>query len=301
MENAAQTAQSILLAEVCGSVRLLERLGAEEAQRAVERCIKRMERAAEAFGGQVRKQSGGELMATFSTIDDTLHAANEMRLKVADLPPVSGVKLDIRVGFAQGSIEENNGEWTGDALKIAATLTGLADPGEILTDAASQQALSAHLQPLTRDRGVFPARSQFAQARICEVLAPSTHVSDTPVAGPAHEQQRHLSSRLRLSYGEQTFTLDKARPTLSMGRGPDNDLVIDSHRVSRHHAKIEKREADFVLIDSSTNGSYLTPDGVPGIRLLRNECPIQGKGIISFATRATDVDAVCVTYELIYT
>ena len=50
-----------------GSTRLYEKLGDTEALRAVERCIKRMERAVEAFRGKVVKTIGDEVMAVFDS------------------------------------------------------------------------------------------------------------------------------------------------------------------------------------------------------------------------------------------
>ena len=65
--------------------------------RAVDRCMKRMERAVEGFGGRIVKLVGDELMATFALADEAFQAGVEMQLRVADLPPVSGVKLAVRV------------------------------------------------------------------------------------------------------------------------------------------------------------------------------------------------------------
>jgi hypothetical protein len=46
------------------------------------------------------------------------------------------------------------------------------------------------------------------------------------------------------------------RETLSIGRALDNDVVVDSAEVSRHHARIEYRAPDFLVVDlGSTNGT----------------------------------------------
>ena len=44
---------SVLLADVPGSMRLHERLGGEEARRAIERCLNRAGRCVSAFGGRI--------------------------------------------------------------------------------------------------------------------------------------------------------------------------------------------------------------------------------------------------------
>ena len=42
-----------------------------------------------------------------------------------------------------------------------------------------------------------------------------------------------------------------------MGRADDNELVVKGNLISRIHAKIEMRRGKFVLIDQSTNGTFL--------------------------------------------
>jgi Nif-specific regulatory protein len=50
-------------------------------------------------------------------------------------------------------------------------------------------------------------------------------------------------------------------PRITVGRSPDNDIVLDDPRVSRLHAVIEKRGSGYFLDDQSTNGTIL--DNVP--------------------------------------
>lgn len=299
MEILNDSVQTVLFAEVSGSARLHAKLGLGEAQQAVDRCIKRMERSIEASGGRIAKLLGSELMAIFQHVDAALQAALEMQHKVADLPPVSGLKLEIRVAFSLGSVKEIDGELMGSALSLAAYLAGLAEPGEILTDNSSQASLSSALQKQTRHRGAFPSKSQFSTLRIFEVFSQPT-VESVP-AGSENEQAHGLRTgqRLLLRYEGKEIFIDDKKTALRMGRDADNDVVIHGHQVSRHHAVIEKRSDGFVLIDTSTNGSYLTQEGMPEIRIRRKECNIQGKGIISFATRPAAVDADCMNYELL--
>jgi adenylate cyclase len=265
METSKDSVQTVLFAEVSGCARLHEKLGQGEAQWAVDRCIKRMERCIEASSGRIAKLLGSELMATFQQVDAALQAATEMQHKVADLPPVSGFKMQIRVAFSYGTVRVENGEWMGSAVSLAASLEGLAEPGEILTDSATQAALSSPLLKQTRDRGAFPSKSQFSTLRIFEVI--SLHQADSENA-----QARGLSSgqRLLLRYAGKEVIIDDKKPSLRMGRDADNDVVIHGHQVSRHHAVIEKRSDGFILIDTSTNGSYLTQAGMPEVRIRRN-------------------------------
>jgi hypothetical protein len=55
---------------------------------------------------------------------------------------------------------------------------------------------------------------------------------------------------------------------ISIGRGLDNDLVIDDPRVSRHHAQITFRHSHYLLRDQrSTNGTFVNDQPVETVVL----------------------------------
>ena len=97
---AAKAEPCVLHAEVSGSARLHDKLGDAEMLRAVTRCLHRMERAAAGFDGQLLEAIGDTgLVALFNSAEAAHLAACEMRHRVEDLPPVSGVKLAVQIGF----------------------------------------------------------------------------------------------------------------------------------------------------------------------------------------------------------
>jgi hypothetical protein len=82
-----------------------------------------------------------------------------------------------------------------------------------------------------------------------------------PVAPPA--------AMLRPLTGDMAgrdFPLSKT--LISIGRGLDNDLVIDDPRVSRHHAQITFRHSHYLLRDQrSTNGTFVNGQPVETVVL----------------------------------
>jgi predicted component of type VI protein secretion system len=65
-----------------------------------------------------------------------------------------------------------------------------------------------------------------------------------------------LALTLPASFGSRTVEVDAKR--LSIGRTPDNDLVIDDPSLSRRHALIENIDGNFTLTDcGSANGSFI--------------------------------------------
>ena len=296
--NDATRPLSVLFADVSGSARLHERLVDAEALRAVDRCLKRMERAVEVFGGRIVKSVGDELMAVFDKADEAFQAAIEMQQRVADLPPVSGVKLAIRVGFSHGPVSEKAGRYSGETVNAAAQLSGLAKPGQVLTSLQAQSVLSPLLKGSTHDLGSVEARGKSPGMNIFEAVEPNTSTSVAKTEAFADEPGDNLQgSFLRLRYGGKIVMLNDRKRIIRMGRGAESDIVIHDPRASRNHARIEQRGDRIVLIDNSTNGTFVTMGSKPELFLLNEEFVIHGKGLICFADSATNPDADSAEFE----
>lgn len=77
----------------------------------------------------------------------------------------------------------------------------------------------------------------------------------------------------------QPLRIQPAPGGLTLGRGPDNDVVLDSMMASRHHAQVMPEGAQYVLYDrDSTNGTYVNDQRVyrhtlaPGDRVQIGDC-----------------------------
>ena len=284
---------SVLCADVAGSARLHERLGDAEALRAVDRCMKRMERAIEGFSGRVVKSVGGELMAVFDSADEACQAAVDMQHRVEDLPPVSGVKLAIRVGFSYGSVNENGGSIDGDTVNAAAHLVGLALPGQVLTNLPAQSGLSHSWQVTTRDISATLTNGRPSGMNVFEVVSSE---SALPVERGVAISAQHCAP-LNLRYMGKVIVLDKDNPVVRMGRDAESDVLVRDRRASRHHALIELRNDRIFLVDNSTNGTFVTLTDKPELFLRLEECLLYGKGTICFAASASSKGADCAEFE----
>jgi pSer/pThr/pTyr-binding forkhead associated (FHA) protein len=66
----------------------------------------------------------------------------------------------------------------------------------------------------------------------------------------------------------QTFPLDK--DFITLGRAPDNDIVVNHPQVSRRHARIRRQEEWLVLEDlGSTNGTFVDDQRLTGSHALQ--------------------------------
>jgi hypothetical protein len=88
---------------------------------------------------------------------------------------------------------------------------------------------------------------------------------------------------------QQIRVLDPAIDRLTIGRGRDQDIVIDwDKQVSRSHALVEKLGGEWFVDDLSRNGSYVNGDRVgKRLRLRHKDVMCFGATRIAFEDRAS--------------
>lgn len=297
---------SVLVAAIVGKARLIEKRGGTEASHAVDRCRKRMARGIDGFRGRILTRTNLEqLTAVFDNPDAACQAAIAMQQRVADLPPVAGVQLGIRIGVQHGPVSEKEGEALGDGLTVAEQLAELATGGQILTSGETRGLLSAHLQSTTHGLAQTPDTTVAGSPEIFEVswLKPKATPAEIPEAVPAEvavqppAPAKEGKSRLCVRYRGRLKLLDKHQPRVLIGRDASCEITIRNRRASRNHAKIERRGEDFVLRDLSTNGTFVTVNGEQELFVRGEEFVLRGSGIIAFAASANTPEADIAEFE----
>lgn len=77
------------------------------------------------------------------------------------------------------------------------------------------------------------------------------------------------------------------KDSLSIGRGSDNEIVLDSDSVSRKHSKVVKRGTNWYIVDcSSTNGTYVNDAMVHEYPLRQGDQVKIGDTIFKYLTGA---------------
>jgi adenylate cyclase len=94
--------------------------------------------------------------------------------------------------------------------------------------------------------------------------------------------------QLTLIYRANIFVVNRARPSLQMGRDDGNDIVVASLFASRLHARVEMRDGRFVLTDLSSNGTFLHQDDAQcsEVRLRQEEAVLTGRGRLGLGKSA---------------
>ena len=274
---------AIVFADVVGSTRLFEALGDLAARDKVSICIEIMRRATEQHGGAVVKTMGDEVMATFPDCDAAIDAAVEMQTAIAGHPDleVAGQQVTIRIGCHFGPVVLENRDVFGVAVHTANRMTSQAKAGQIIITDAIQQRLSDQWKAVARRVDIAVPRGQHEEVTIFEVLwQHGETTSMLPAIATITELQKQF--RIRLRYLGAELVLDpRERSVATLGRGQENDLVIKGNLVSRLHARIEAAKNRFMLVDQSTNGTFVRSQDGKEVYLRREGLPLWGKGVIS--------------------
>lgn len=279
---------AILFADVVGSTKLYEQLGDLRARDMVGICIDVMRGATEQHHGTVIKTMGDEVMATFPTADDALNAAAQMQRGITAHP---GLKIGehsvaIRIGCNYGPVVAEQRDIFGAAVHTANRMTSQAKAGQIMTTATMVERLSSEWRTAVRQIDVATLKGRSSEVALYEVLwQPEDVTSMVPTIAARDRAPR--PQRLRLRYQGQEIVVDEARANVSIGRAEDNDLVVKGNLISRLHARVEISRNKFLLIDQSTNGTFVIGNDGEESFLRRDSMQIRGEGLIGLG-RAPD-------------
>jgi len=244
-------------------------------------CIDCMRSATEQHHGTVIKTMGDEVMATFPSADEALNAAAQMQQQISGHPQlrVEGQAVAIRVGCHFGPVVLEARDVFGATVHTANRMTSQAKAGQIITTAATVERLSPEWRASVRQIDVAMLKGQGSEVTLYEALWQTEDVTSM-VPAIAMQPRGARTRRLRLMYLDREICLDEARPNVAIGRSEDNDVVIKGNLISRIHARIEINRNKFVLIDQSTNGTFVqTKDGEESF-VRRDSLQIKGEGMI---------------------
>ena len=164
------------------------------------------------------------------------------------------------------------------------------DPAGVVMDNGSGLSRSERIAPLQL--------AQMIRAAWHGRHAPELLMS-LPVAGVDGTMRNRLKdspaagwARLQLDFDGQRLLMGPERRKATFGRDHEADFTVQSPTVSRAHAMIERRRERFVLVDHSLNGSFVTFEGKPEMKLRHEELTLVGHGWIAFGQPRADAQQV---------
>jgi adenylate cyclase len=280
MAEKATTEITVFFIDVADSTRLYEKLGDARALREVERRLSSVRLLAEKHSGHLIKTMGDGLLFIFPQAYQAVAAAVEMQKMVTNLSPQPPIPINVRIGFLHGPVVRDGEDIFGDTVNVASRICELAAGGQVLTAESTVDLLPEDQQMMARKLGNFTVKGKTALVAAYEFVWQHDHEMTVTQNTNIKFSAKRPVLGLKLTYRSKDWWLDQERPSLVIGRSLDNDLPVTSAQASRVHAKIEFRNGKFVIIDQSTNGTYVRHDNASEIVLHREENILFGTGTI---------------------
>lgn len=277
------TESTILFADIAGSTALYESIGDTQAELIISSTLDALSSIVRNQQGLVIKTIGDEIMCRFTSADKAIQAASEMHeFTEAGNIPGSSQKLAIRIGAHMGSVIDTDGDVFGDTVNVSARIAAQARPGKTMISEQTYQSLPESQQILCRLMMQTHLKGKEQPVNLYDVVWEKndqlTRISQTPrsLDGQGNLIIKYQQKKMILPFG-----------TLSIGRGQECNLVVEATQASRRHCEIRLKGNKFILVDSSTNGTFVTQNNVE--YLFHNETvPLQSNGVIGLGQSSKD-------------
>jgi len=289
---------AILFADVVGSTQLYDKFGDTKASETVAACLDVMKDATHQFNGTVIKTIGDEVMATFAEVDDAMSASIMMQTQItADNKKEGRIPVSIRIGCHFGPVVQEQNDIFGAAVHTANRMTSQAKARQVVISGETVKKMSDTFKEQTRQIDVASVRGKIDEVALFELLwNPDEATSMLPTIG--WEDKQKNASTVELTFRDQSIEVSDQCKSVNLGRADDNDLVIKGNLISRIHAKVEMRRGKIMLIDQSTNGTFLQNVQGEESFVRRDSVELHGEGTIGLGRTEEPGSSLAVHYKM---
>jgi adenylate cyclase len=273
---------TVLFASVIGGTELFARAGDVAATDALARCMDALTASAARTGVRVIKHTADKLMALAASPDKAAEAAAAMHTMVDASAPISGVRLALGVAFHHGPVLQKEADVFGDTVNLAARLVELAAKDQIITTTDTARYLSGAYRPWVRKLYETDVKGRSEKVELVELVWRSDpDATATTLQIPLRRLLAEEAGPLTLIYRGRKLDRRRARDSITLGRDEKCGMVVEHEQASRQHCTIERKHGKFVLVDHSTNGTYVTVEGSPEVLVQREEFALTKRGFIA--------------------
>ncbi|MEE9335553.1 MAG: adenylate/guanylate cyclase domain-containing protein [Granulosicoccaceae bacterium] len=275
---------AILFADIGESTSLYERLGDTEAHRQISLSLRLMGSAIVACNGKLLRTVGDSVLASFTHCDDAFYAARAIQ------QAHQSEMLSVRVGFHYGDVIPDKGDVYGTAVNIAARVASFARLNEITLSADACNRLTATNQASTALIDAIKLKGIETAMEIHRIEWQADRSANTVVASASDIKAYAMRKPIaKLDISGRQLLVDEATPLLEIGRDESNNLTLNADCVSRHHLQLRCKDGQILLIDNSTNGTFINREDYNPMFVRRETMVLEGSGLLGVgATPGTD-------------
>lgn len=299
---------TIVFADLCGSTGMYEALGNERATQTVTRITRWMCETCESHSGRVIKTLGDGVLMRFELASDALRACVEMQRRHEDRIRAwpQAVRAQLQMGVASGEVMDMAGDCFGDAVNVAARLSGMSGAGQIWANDQTLASLPTGHSVRHRSLGPMMVRGKAEPLVLYQVeWAEQVNTSILTVQGglPLTAGASNTAAVMRLACLDQQYLFRAEDGPLVIGRDAGAQMVVQDNRVSRQHVRIEWQTTPsgghFVLLDLSSFGTWVRFGGSQQeVELRRGRCTLSSDGEIALGAPFSDFSVPTVMFHL---
>lgn len=296
---------TVVFADLTGSTGVFESLGNAKATQAITRLTQWVGKVCASQNGHVVKYLGDGVLMVFPDNNDAVEAVTEMQRvhteRIKTWP--DKLKMRLQVGLARGEIVEQAGDCFGDAVNVAARLSDLSGPDQILATDVVIDSLPAYTLVRSRSLGAMDIRGRNESCVVHRIEWQNEVLSDfftvpagltpSPFAKPVPQ-----AGAIKLSWLDVEASFTSNDLPIYLGRVAEAQFVVNDPRVSRLHAKISWRAGKFYLEDVSSYGTWVRFAASSAILALRRqECAMLVEGEIAMGAPFEDFTVPTVAFQ----
>ena len=286
---------AVMFSDVAGSTALYDKFGDEKAKAIIGNCIDLMADITKRNKGIVIKTIGDEIMSRFPTAEDGVTASCSIQEAVSILTGPDDEPMAVRIGIHAGEAILDNDDVFGDAVNVAARMAGIAKARQIITTEDTYNQLSEDLQEMAREFDKASVKGKQDLITIYDIVWDEeddvTRMSFTP-------SQSSSDTVLTMSFSGSSRVFGQNDMPITIGRGAKADITINAPLASRIHVKVDYNRGKFVLVDQSTNGTFVKLNDGKEVYLRREELPLSSQGMISLGEKVDDSSPLLVAFKV---
>jgi len=291
----------VLFANISESTKLYKHLDNLAVTKMIKKCLMLMQEVTENQMGDVLNTIGDKVNCIFWDAGSAVLAARGMNEAIEDYinnRADDRIPINLHIGIHSGPVQKEGNEIFGDTVNMLARVTQLAKPREILITEPVFNNLEDSLKLLAKKTKRLTIKEKNSPLNLYEF---NWENYDTTVAidrTTFRELETVQNGCLELTYQNQVYEVTSQVPSLKLGRQSQNDLIIREKSASRFHAKIKLVNDKFVLIDQSTNGTFVYPQNDKPFYAKWTEAYLEGSGTICLGEESCFDSPVAIHYRI---
>lgn len=295
---------TIIFADLSGSTGLFESMGNVRAAQIVTKLTQWIGELCVARSGRVIKYLGDGVLVAFTHSEAAMESVTDMQRLYSERLQTwpDNLKMKLKVGVARGEVVEQDGDCYGDAVNVASRLSDLCGPEQILVSESVINELPPDNAFRFRNLGPMSIRGRTEPCVVYRVEWQREMLSEFMTApgdlDSLLSKSMIMPNAIVLTWLDVTTTFKASDLPIYLGRVSDMQFVVNDPRVSRLHAKIDRRGDMFTLEDISSYGTWVRFTGRDAVIALRREqCVLLDEGEIALGASFDDFSAPTIGFK----